>query len=86
MPNEKEHTDPMNSLTELLRGIRPESDFTASHDFMADGMLDSFDMITLVATLDKTFGISINGVDIVPGHFRNLEAIAELLCRYGITP
>jgi acyl carrier protein len=46
--------------------------------------LDSFDMIALVATLDETFGISINGVDIVPGHFRNLETIAALLAAYGV--
>ena len=76
----------MKSLAEVLKGIRPEANFTASHDFMADGMLDSFDMIALVATLDETFGISINGVDIVPGHFRNLETIAALLLRYGVTP
>jgi acyl carrier protein len=76
----------MKSLAELLQGIRPEVDFTASRDFMADGMLDSFDMITLVATLDETFGISIAGVDIVPAHFRNLEAIAALLRKYGVAP
>ena len=76
----------MQSLAELLKAIRPETDFTASRDFIADGMLDSFDMVTLVATLDKTYGISIDGVDIVPGHFRDLEAIAALLRRYGITP
>jgi acyl carrier protein len=86
MPNEKVHTGSMKSLAELLRGIRPESDFTASHDFMADGMLDSFDMITLVATLDERFRISISGVDIVPGNFRNLETIAALLLRYGVAP
>lgn len=76
----------MNSLAELLKEIRPEADFTASQDFMADGMLDSFDMITLVATLDERFRISINGVDIVPEHFRNLETIAALLLRYGAAP
>jgi acyl carrier protein len=86
MSNEKEHTDSMRSLAELLKGIRPEADFTASQDFMADGMLDSFDMVTLVATLDETFGISISGVDIVPGHFRNLDSIAALLHSYGVAP
>ena len=32
----------MKSLPEILKEIRPEFDFTASNDFMADGMLDSF--------------------------------------------
>jgi acyl carrier protein len=86
MSNRKEHTAAMQSLVGLLQGIRPESDFTASRDFIADGMLDSFDMVTLVATLDETYAISIDGADIVPRHFCNLEAIAALLRTYGVTP
>jgi acyl carrier protein len=73
----------MKSLIEILKEIRPEFDFTASRDFMADGMLDSFDMVTLVAALDKNYGISIPGTDIVPEHFQNLQTIEALLrqCR-----
>jgi acyl carrier protein len=74
----------MKTLAETLKEIRPEFDFTASSDFMADGMLDSFDMVTLVATLDRTHGISIQGVDIVPENFKNLETIESLLRKYGV--
>jgi len=74
----------MNVLVEILKSIRPEFDFTVSTDFLADGMLDSFDMITLVATLDKTYSISIEGVDITPEHFKNLATIARLLKKYGV--
>ena len=74
----------MNALAELLKGIRPEFDFTVSRDFITDGMLDSFDMVTLVATLDKTYSISIDGVDIIPEHFQNLDTIATLLRKYGV--
>lgn len=74
----------MIKLAELLKGIRPEFDFTTSRDFLADGMLDSFDMVTLVAALDKTYGISIDGVDIIPEHFQNLDSIAALLRKNGI--
>ena len=73
----------MKSLPEILREIRPEFDFTASSDFIADGMLDSFDMVTLVATLDKTYGISIQGTDIVPENFQNLRTIEALLRQSG---
>jgi len=76
----------MKALAEVLREIRPESDFAASRDFLLDGMLDSFDMITLVATLDETYGISIEGVDILPQHFRNLDTLAALLQKYGVAP
>jgi acyl carrier protein len=74
----------MKSIADILKEIRPEFDFTTSTDFMADGMLDSFDMVTLVAALDKTYGISINGVEIVPENFKNLKAIETLLGKYGV--
>ncbi len=74
----------MRTLEEILKEIRPEFDFTASEDFIADGMLDSFDVVTLVSELDKTHSISIDGVDILPENFRNLEAIRKLLERYGV--
>ena len=74
----------MKSLTEILKEIRPEFDFSASNDFMADGMLDSFDMVTLVAALDKNFDISIEGTDIVPEHFQNLQTIEALLRKTGV--
>ena len=74
----------MKRLPELLREIRPEFDFTTSKDFIADGMLDSFDLMTLVATLDKTYGISIQGTDIVPENFKNLETIENLLRQCGV--
>jgi acyl carrier protein len=74
----------MKSLPEILKEIRPEFDYTASSDFIADGMLDSFDMMTLVATLDKTYGISIQGTDIVPENFKNLQTIGALLRQSGV--
>jgi acyl carrier protein len=76
----------MKSVAEILKEIRPEFDFTASNDFIADGMLDSFDMVTLVSTLDKNFGISIQGADIVPENFQNLQTIEALLRKSGVQP
>jgi methoxymalonate biosynthesis acyl carrier protein len=73
----------MKAIPEILKEIRPEFDFTASNDFIADGMLDSFDMVTLVSTLDKNWGISIPGTDIVPENFQNLQTIEALLRKSG---
>jgi acyl carrier protein len=73
----------MKSVTEILKEIRPEFDFTSSTDFIADGMLDSFDVITLVSALDKNYSISIQGTDIVPENFQNLQALETLLRKNG---
>ena len=73
----------MQTIEEILKGIRPEFDFTTSQDFIGDGMLDSYDIVTLVSDLDKTYGISISGADIVPEHFQNIASIQRLLHKYG---
>ena len=75
----------MKRVTDILGEIRPEFDFTKSQDFIADGMLDSYDVVTLVAELDKHFGISIDGTDILPENLRNLAAIEQLVAKYGVT-
>lgn len=73
----------MKTVPEILKEIRPEFDFTSSNDFIMDGMLDSFDMMTLVSALDKNYGISIQGTDILPEHFKNFHTIEALLRQSG---
>jgi acyl carrier protein len=73
----------MKEIVSILNEIRPEFDFTSSSDFIADGMLDSFDVVTLVAALDEKYGISIDGMDIVPENFQSVKAIAALLKKNG---
>lgn len=74
----------MTKLISILQDIRPESDFSHSTDFLDDGLLDSFDMVTLVSSLDQAYGISIDGLDIVPDNFKNIAAITALLEKYGV--
>jgi acyl carrier protein len=73
------------TIEEILQDIRPEFDFTTSEDFIADGMLDSFDIVTLISDLDKAYGVSIDGIDILPENVQNVAAIRALLRRYGVT-
>lgn len=74
----------MKNLFQILTEIRPESNFAGSDDFIEDGLLDSFDVVTLVSDIEKNYGISIEGVDILPENFRNAAAIKALLQRYGV--
>lgn len=70
-------------VLEILSNLRPEFDFTEDVDFIEEGMLDSFDVVTLVSDLDSTFGISIDGVDIVPENFSSVDSIINLLKKNG---
>jgi len=71
------------STLQILKEIRPEFDFASSSDFISDGLLDSLDIVTLVAALDANYGISILGTDIVPENFQNLQTLENLLCKNG---
>ena len=68
----------------ILEEIRPENDFRHSADFIAEGLLDSFDIVQLVDMLDQEFGISVDGLDILPENFRNADKIVELLHKNGV--
>ena len=71
-------------IIKILTEIRPEFDFTQEGiDFIDEGMIDSFDLVTLVDELDNTFGISIDGVDIVSDNFCSVDAIVNLLIKNG---
>jgi acyl carrier protein len=76
----------MSKVPAILSQIRPEFDFSESSDFFEDGVLDSFDLVTLVSELDQTYGVSIDGMDIIPANFANIPAIEALLIRNGVTP
>lgn len=71
-------------IIKILTELRPEFDFTKEGvNFIEEGMLDSFDMVNLVNDLDSTFGISIDGVDILPENFGTVESIEQLLKKNG---
>ncbi len=72
-------------IVDFLTEIRPEFDFAASSNFIEEGMLDSFDIVSLVASLDEEFGISIDGTEILPENFSNVDSIYQLLIKNGVT-
>lgn len=73
------NTDILDMLTEL----RPEFDFTDSEDFIMDGMLDSFDIISMINMLEEKYDIKIDGLDIVPENFISIDSIEELVKKSG---
>lgn len=72
----------MEEILKILENIHPEHDFKASQDFVADGLLDSFDIVTLVTEIEQKFGVIIDGEDVTPENFRNVASLNQLLRRY----
>ncbi len=69
------------NILAILADMHPEYDYAGSTDFIADGLLDSFDVIDLVDQLETRFGIKIAGTDVLPEHFASLAAIAALVTK-----
>ncbi len=71
-------------IIEILEELRPEFDFSRDVNFIEEGMLDSFDVVSLVTTLDEQYSISIDGVDVLPENFSSISKIIELLHKNGV--
>lgn len=70
-------------IIEILSELHPEFDFNQDVNFIENGMLDSFDIVALVNDLDSKFGISIDGMDILPENFASVKSIEQLLIKNG---
>ena len=75
----------MNKISELLTEINPDADFQSSIDYIKDYLLDSFDIMTLVAGLEEIFSINIQINDILPENFKSLDSITDLVKKCGGT-
>jgi acyl carrier protein len=74
----------MNELTAILEEIRPGQNFSGAENFFNQGMLDSLDLTTLVASLESRYGIFVDVDEMVAENFCNLTAIKTILARKGV--
>lgn len=73
----------MEELMELLQALKPEIDFETEKGLIDDGLLESFDVITLVAEIEDRFGVEIPAEEIVPENLNSAEGIWDLIQRIG---
>ena len=71
----------MDKLMKILWEINPDIDFETEDALIEGGMLDSFDIVTLVAEIDDAFGIEIPAEALIPENFNSAEAIFALIQR-----
>ena len=66
----------------ILSDLHPEFDYTTSSNFIEEGLIDSFDIVSLVSELNVQFGIEISGDDVLPENFENVQALEKLVAKY----
>ena len=71
----------MDKLLEILNSIRSDVDFETEEHLMDDGILDSFDIVSIVGELCDVFDITITAEDLEPENFNSAKAIMALVER-----
>lgn len=69
----------MEKLLEILKGIRPDVDFENETALIDDGILDSFDVVSIISELDDAFGVQVRINELDPENFNSVEAIWQLV-------
>lgn len=71
----------MEKILGILEDVRPDVDFKNEKKLIDDGVLDSFDIITIVSEFNDEFDIDIDVEDLEPENFNTIEAMKELIDR-----
>lgn len=69
-------------ILEILRDIRPDIDFEdESQELVTDGVLESFDIVSLITALTDEFDITIRPKEVNPSNLNSVEAIMAMVER-----
>ena len=71
----------MDKLMRILSELSSDIDFETEDALIDGGMLDSFDIVTLVAEIDDAFGVEIPAEALIPENFNSAKAIFALIQR-----
>ncbi len=72
----------MEALLNILTELHPEVDFDTCTTLIDDKILDSFDIVTIVAEVDAEYDVAIPAEELVPENFNsaaNLYALIQKL-------
>lgn len=65
----------------ILSDIRPDIEFETEEGLISDGLMESFDLIQLIATLENEFGVEIGNKNVTIDNFDSFEKIVSLIER-----
>ena len=61
--------------------LHPDVDFETCTTLIDDKILDSFDIVSLIAEIDNTFDVAVPAEEIVPENFNSAEALWAMIQR-----
>ena len=71
----------MNDFIAMLKKIKPNVDFENEDALVDDGILESLDIITIIAEIADKYDVIIPSDEITSDNFNSAEALYELVRR-----
>ena len=71
----------MEKLLDILSQIRSDIDYENENALVDDGILDSFDIVSIVSELSMEYDIDISIDDMTAENFNSAEAMLEMITR-----
>lgn len=69
----------MDKLLEILKNLHEDVDYTTEDKLIDDGILDSFDIVSLVSEISEEFGVEITAEYLTPENFNSADAIYKMI-------
>ena len=71
----------MEALLNILSELHPEVDFETETGLIDNKILDSFDIVTIVAEIDSEYDVAIPAEELLPENFNSAKALYALVER-----
>ena len=71
----------MEKLLQILTEIRSDVDFEKEEKLVDDGIIDSFDIVSIISEISERFDVEITVDDILPENFNSATLIYALIER-----
>jgi len=69
----------MERLLKLLTEVNDGVDFANETKLVDDGLIDSFDIIQIISSIDDEYDISIPATEILPENFNSAKTLLALI-------
>lgn len=71
----------MENLLSILEDLHPDVDFETCDTLIDDGIIDSFDIVSIISEVNDAYDVVIPPEEILPENFNSAQALFELIER-----
>ena len=69
----------MEPLLQILSDLHPDVDFSTRENLIDSKVLDSFDIVTIIAEVDNEYDVAIPAEEITPENFNSAKSLYALI-------